>query len=179
LGRYRSHPDDDREREFHYRAQLVIPPSGPGSAPSGSNQGPTHKTQGPYAPVKPTTPPAENNEKRPPTPEGTPQTLHAPTPNAAQVMDYSKGGAAVGFVINSQTNGVATSFPPDPSGVSPAGTSNLVMGTGNLYVKYSTDGGQTFTTISDLSTVFGDQPDGGYCCDQVLHYIPSIDRIVW
>ena len=53
------------------------------------------------------------------------------------------------------------------------------MGSGNLYVKYSTDGGQTFTTITDLSTVFGDQPDGGYCCDQVLHYIPSIDLIVW
>jgi hypothetical protein len=93
-------------------------------------------------------------------------------------MDY-KNGAAVGFVINTQSNGTANNFPPDPSAVSSGGPSNLVIATGNLYVKYSTDGGSTFTTITDLSTVFGDQPDGGYCCDQVMHYIPSIDRIVW
>ena len=54
-----------------------------------------------------------------------------------------------------------------------------MLATGNLYIKYSIDGGSNFTTISDLSTIFGDQPDGGYCCDQVVHYIPSIDRMVW
>ncbi len=177
-GHYRSHRNGDREREFHYRAELLIPPIGPGSSTSTTKQGTTHQTKGPY-PALPQPPQGESNEQRPPTPQGTPQTVHPPTPNQAQVMDYSKGGAAVGFVINSQTNGVATSFPPDPSAVSPAGASNLVMGSGNLYIKYSTDGGTTFTTINNLSTVFGDQPDGGYCCDQVLHYIPSIDRIVW
>jgi hypothetical protein len=137
----------------------------------------THKTQGPY-PSIPQPPQTESNEQRAPTPEGSLQTVHPPTPQAANVMD-SKNAAAVGFVINTQTNGVSTNFPPDPSAIGSGGASNLVIATANLYVKYSTDGGSTFTTISDLSTVFGDQPDGGYCCDQVMHYIPSIDRIVW
>ena len=46
-GHYRSHRD--REREFHYRAQLIVPPVGPGSAPAGTNTGVTHKTQGPVS----------------------------------------------------------------------------------------------------------------------------------
>ncbi|MFZ1137497.1 MAG: hypothetical protein WAN69_21300 [Candidatus Korobacteraceae bacterium] len=179
-GHYRSHRDGDREREFHYRAELLIPPIGPGTATSTTKQGTTHQTKGPY-PALPQPPQTENNEKLPPTPESTPpQQIHPPTPTAMKVMDYSSGGASVGFVINSQTNGVINSFPTDPSGVSSsAGTNGLVLGSGNLYIKYSTDGGTTFTTINNLSTVFGDQPDGGYCCDQVLQYIPSIDRIVW
>jgi hypothetical protein len=86
---------------------------------------------------------------------------------------------AVGFVINSRSNGIANRFPPDPSAAGSGSASNIVLATGNLYIKYSTDGGSTFTTISNLSTVFGDQPDGGYCCDQVVHYIPGIDRFAW
>ncbi len=91
----------------------------------------------------------------------------------------ASGGAAVGFVINTESNGIATRFPPDPSAIGSDAAASVVLMTGNLYMKVSTDGGKTFTTIDNLSTVFGDQPDGGYCCDQVVHYVPSIDRFVW
>lgn len=184
-GNYRSRRgDDEREHRFRERVKLSIPPIAPGTAPATNSTGPTHRTKGPYPPL-PQPPQTENNEQRAPTPQGTPQTLHPPTPKGAAVMDpgitsypgIAKGGAAVGFLINTQTNGVNTNFPPDPSGV--AGSNKVVMVTGNLYVKYSIDGGSTFTTINNLSTVFGDQPDGGYCCDQVLQYIPSIDLMVW
>jgi hypothetical protein len=178
-GRYRERRDnEERERRFRADVKLLVPPAAPGSAPASSNTGTTHKTQGPY-PALPQPPQTESNPPRAPTPQGTPQTLHPPTPKGAAVMDWGSAGAgaAVGFVINSQTNGVYNNFPPDPNGI--GGSNKVVMVSGNLYIKYATDGGTSFTTINNLSTVFGDQPDGGYCCDQVLQYIPSLDLIVW
>jgi hypothetical protein len=184
-GRYRSRDHDD-SREFSYRTNVQIPPLAPGSATVTTKTGVTNQTKGPY-PALPQPPQQESNEGRAPTPEGTPRSLNPKTPNAAGIQDpgitsypgVAKGGAAVGFVINTESNGVNQSFPPDPSAIGSGGSSNVVLATGNLYIKYSTDGGKTFTTISNLSTVFGDQPNGGYCCDQVVHYIPSIDRFVW
>jgi hypothetical protein len=173
-------------RSFIYTTKIQIAPPAPGSATVTSKTGVTHQTNGPY-PALPQPPQREGNENRPPTPEGEPRSLHPKTPNSAGVQDpkitsypgNANGAAAVGFVINTQSNGTNQNFPPDPSAVGSGSSSNVVLATGNLYMKYSTNGGSTFTTISNLSTIFGDQPDGGYCCDQVVHYIPSIDRFVW
>jgi hypothetical protein len=188
-GSYRGRGDDkddgERERKFRFETKLQIPPQGPGSATATTNHGTTHQTQGPY-PALPQPPQREKNENRAPTPESTPQVIFPKTPQLSGIKDpgittypgIAKGGA-VGFVINTQSGGVATNFPPDPSAAGSGAASNVVLMTGNVYTKYSTDGGKTFKTITNLSTVFGDSPDGGYCCDQVVHYIPSIDRIVW
>jgi hypothetical protein len=189
-GRYRGRrPDDkddrERERKFEFETKLQIPPQGPGSATATTNHGVTHKTQGPY-PEIPQAPAKEKNENRAPTPESTPHVVFPKTPSLSAIKDpgitsfpgIAQGGA-VGFVINTQSGGVSTNFPPDPSAAGSGGASKVVLMTGNTYTKYSTDGGSTFKTITNLSTVFGDSPDGGYCCDQVVHYIPSIDRIVW
>ncbi len=183
-GRYRDSHDDSRD--FTYQTELHVPPLGPGSAPVTTKTGVTHHTQGPY-PELPQPPQTDTNENRPPTPVGTVLNLHPPTPTLAGIQDpqitsypgIAKGAAAVGFTINQETNGVNNRFPPDPSAMGSGSSSNVVLATGNLYMKYSINGGQSFTTINNLSTVFGDQPDGGYCCDQVVHYIPSIDRFVW
>jgi hypothetical protein len=189
-GRYRGRRDrdgDDEEREwkFRFETKLQIPPQGPGSATVKTNHGATHRTEGPY-PELPQPVQREKNENLPPTPENKPQVIFPKTPKFADIKDPQIGsypgvaqGGAVGFVINTQNTGVANSFPPDPSGADSGGTSNVVLNTGNVYLKYSTDGGKTFKTISNFSTVFGDSPDGGYCCDQVVHYIPSMDLIVW
>jgi hypothetical protein len=189
-GLYRGRRDrdkdgDDRERKFHFERSFQIPPQGPGNATVRTNQGPTHQTQGPY-PELPQPPQAEENEDLPPTPESSPQTIFPSTPTLSGIKNPGitsfpgiATGGAVGFVINTQNGGVANRFPPDPSGADSGGSTNVVISTGNLYTKYSTDGGATFKTITNLSTVFGDSPDGGYCCDQVVHYIPSIDRMVW
>ena len=191
-GRYRGRRDNDkddgeRDRKFHFELKLHIPPQGPGTATATTNHGVTHKTQGPY-PEIPQLPQKEKNENRAPTVESTPQTVFPKTPQLSGIKDPGitsfpgivQGGGAVGFVINTQSGGVgASNFPPDPSAAGSGGASKVVLMTGNMYTKYSTDGGSTFKTITNLSTVFGDSPDGGYCCDQVVHYIPSIDRIVW
>ena len=62
--------------------------------------------------------------------------------------------------------------------ISGADAGHVVMLTGNRYADYSTDSGQTFTTI-DPTTVFPDTLAGGLCCDQVVQYVPSINRFVW
>jgi hypothetical protein len=192
-GRYHYRDKDDsdkddraRNEDFHYQTRVHLPPGAPGSATAGTNHGITHHTTGPY-PALPQPEQTESNDNRPPTPEGSPRVVFPKTAQKSGILDpgittypgIASGGAAVGFVINTESDGIANRFPPDPSAIGTDAASNVVLMTGNLYMKYSTDGGSTFTTISNLSTVFGDQPDGGYCCDQVVHYVPSIDRIVW
>jgi hypothetical protein len=56
----------------------------------------------------------------------------------------------------------------------------VVFYTGNWYAAMSSDGGKTFQFI-DPSTAFAafDPPGKQFCCDQVVHYIPSIDTFVW
>jgi hypothetical protein len=80
--------------------------------------------------------------------------------------------------------------PWDPSGASvdvasdTGLASRLVFLTGNTYALLSTDGGSTFTKL-DPTTIFpnfdsnNNLIDGGLCCDQVIQYIPSINRVVW
>lgn len=72
-------------------------------------------------------------------------------------------------------------FPWDPSGATVQRTrqlTNIVFLTGNTYALLSTDGGGTFARI-DPTTVFPNGADGGLCCDQVVQYIPQIDRFIW
>lgn len=169
---------DGHGKKFHLVVDIQLPPPAPGSAASSTNRGLTHRARGPFAPL-PQPPQIDSNEDRAPTPLGSPTLVFPHTVTNTSAQDASASGAALGFVVNSNSPGIATRFPPDPTAAASGTSSNVVLATGNLYMKYSTDGGTTFTTITNLSTVFGDQPDGGYCCDQVVHYIPSIDRFVW
>ncbi len=54
----------------------------------------------------------------------------------------------------------------------------VVMYTGNWYAAQSADGGQTFQYL-DPFRAFPDPPNMGFCCDQVVNYIASIDTFVW
>jgi hypothetical protein len=57
---------------------------------------------------------------------------------------------------------------------------DVVLFTGNWYSAISTDGGKTFLYIDPTSTQRPTDPPGvTFCCDQVAHYIPSIDTFVW
>jgi hypothetical protein len=53
---------------------------------------------------------------------------------------------------------------------------DVVLYTGNWYAAVSRDGGATFRFMNP--TQF-DTPRFQFCCDQVAHYIPSIDTFVW
>jgi hypothetical protein len=64
----------------------------------------------------------------------------------------------------------------EPSGASGGG---VVFESANSYAAYSTNGGGNFTRL-DPSTIFPQSaPVGAFCCDQIVQYVPSIDRFVW
>ena len=171
---------------FQVSRFLRVPRPGPGFATVHSGFVVSQVTVGPL-PSLGDSPIVESNEARPPVPIGSPLNPFPLTATTTGVLDFGpiplpgpSAGAAVAFVKNTQSNGVANRFPPDPSGASSGNSASVVLATSNLSLKLSTDRGATFpTTISDFSTVFGDKPDGGYCCDQVVHYIRRIDRLVW
>jgi hypothetical protein len=63
----------------------------------------------------------------------------------------------------------------EPSGGSTGG--GVVFATANWVAAFSTDGGNTFTQL-DPTTIFPNDAVG-FCCDQVVQYVPSIDRFIW
>jgi hypothetical protein len=81
------------------------------------------------------------------------------------------------------------SFPPDSSG---AASGKIVLTTGNWksFGAVSRNGGATFK-LFDPTTIFPSGPtfttvggrrvqlDGGMCCDQVIQYVPQINRFIW
>lgn len=83
------------------------------------------------------------------------------------------------LVKNVQLNDVATadtaSHVCEPSA---ATSGDVVFYTGNWFAAVSTDGGTTFKYI-DPYTTFPNPPGMGFCCDQVVQYIKSIDTFVW
>ncbi len=55
---------------------------------------------------------------------------------------------------------------------------DVVLYTGNWYAARSVDSGRTFEFIDPFRS-FPDPPNLGFCCDQVVNYLPSIDTFVW
>ncbi len=80
--------------------------------------------------------------------------------------------------------GTYTSYPPvnnvsrGAADISGADSNSVVMLSGNRYAAYSTDGGATFKTINPTA-IFPDTLAGGFCCDQVIYYVPAIERFIW
>jgi len=81
------------------------------------------------------------------------------------------------------------SLPPDTSGAD-AGNTILVTGNWKSFGRASADGGMTFNTL-DPTTIFPSGPtyrfigrrriqlDGGICCDQIVQYVPQINKFIW
>lgn len=106
-----------------------------------------------------------------------------------QQIKNNAGGAGGDPVVFSQYNqfgSLINSFgiPPDPSG---ARSGNVILYTYNTKGVLSINGGTKYNII-DPTTIFPSTPskdasgnflDGGLCCDQVIQYVPSIDRFIW
>ena len=170
---------------------IELPPASPGSATLkiGSVSG-TLTTGGPFPPQ----PPAfddDVNAPRPPVPIGpfvpvtkTPNGTVAFQPNGIQVKPQVEPQAAVVFNSNTATGltsaglscspGTAPSTCAEPSGASGGG---VIFITANWIAAYSTNGGGLFTQV-DPTTVFPNDAVG-FCCDQVVQYVPSINRFIW
>jgi hypothetical protein len=95
---------------------------------------------------------------------------------------------AITFLANSHLNlpsgpfnGTASST-SEPSGAGPvpatgASGGGVIFSTANWLAAFSTDGGSTFTHL-DPTTIFPNDVVG-YCCDQIVQYVPSINRFIW
>lgn len=88
----------------------------------------------------------------------------------------ASGDAALQFGMNLDLGGrglgIGSSGEP-----SVAATGNTIFYTENFAAGYSLDGGINWTTINpsrDLPSVVG-----GFCCDQVVVYVPRVNRFVW
>jgi hypothetical protein len=83
------------------------------------------------------------------------------------------GGRPVTFNVN-QGLGLNGSTTAEPSGANGGG---VVFVTFNWSAAYSTDGGSTFTQL-DPTTIFPNDAVG-FCCDQIVQYVPAINRFIW
>ncbi len=89
-----------------------------------------------------------------------------PTPPGAQ--------GPVGFRTFTETE-LSQNWPPDMSG---ARGGDVVLMSGNLWLKISLDGGKSFKDLDFTKIFAADKTFGGWAGDQVIHYIPSIDCFV-
>ncbi len=114
--------------------------------------------------------------------EGVERQFHSTTPAArADSAPLAVPADELTLVINSELAGPAQSQTSANVGEpSAAINGNVVFYTGNWYAAMSSDGGKTFLYVDPRTTQQGSDPAGvTFCCDQIVHYIPSIDTFVW
>jgi hypothetical protein len=87
------------------------------------------------------------------------------------------GGSGLDFPVWTEDTSV-TPASTNAADISGAKGGRVVMMSGNWWVDYSTDSGATFTTLNP-TTIFPNTLVGGFCCDQIIQYAPSIDRFLW
>ncbi|MDD5581296.1 MAG: hypothetical protein PHY16_18755 [Methylobacter sp.] len=137
----------------------------------------------PYPPAEHDDTEEPNEDEGPDVPVGLFRGFVTPR-NELKLMDFKSPGGAGGdpdpVVFGKYTpyGTTATPLSTVAADISGAESGNVVLATGNWYAVYSTDGGTTFKSI-DPTTVFPNTADGGFCCDQVVQYAPSIDRFIW
>ena len=171
---------------------VTLPVSSPGSNTAGNGSvDPISVTGAPYPPQPPEMD-DDVNVPRPPIPTG-PYTPGTPTPTGTSFDAFPspsfKPLAVVpsARVIFRQNSGIGTSSPgtncspgtapsscAEPTGAAGGG---VIFVTANWIAAYSTDGGSTFTQLNPTKVFPKDTI--GFCCDQVVQYVPSIDRFIW
>jgi len=170
---------------FELASDLEIPPAAPGFGPLLTATVAEHFiSDAPFTPRPPeftvaTNPPFWAVPIAPfvpgtPTPGGTGATA-APFGAAAPFAAALSAEEAAGTVVfDANTGGINGGAAANSSTTSePSGASD---GDDVVFV-YSTDGGATFTPINPTAIFPADTV--GYCCDQVVQYVPSIDRFIW
>lgn len=177
----------DRKR-FKFDTVVVIPPDGPGKGALHSVAVHPGRVFGAPFPARRPSFDNEVNALRWTVPTG-PRIAGARRPNSTDVTRApmtpprapgSEDPAAIVFEAN-QSMGLTSAAAGTVSTIAePSGASNghdVVFSTANWVAAYSTNGGGSFTQL-DPTKIF--PPDAvGYCCDQVVQYVRSIDRFLW
>ena len=157
------------------------PPSTPPTPDNGQDEG-VPIPAGPYIPTgKPVIKPAPPTQETNPLAPGRDLRAHAAGVGDIQVVrnrdlssrgPFGIGPMPIGSSLRSSDGG-EQSVATGPNG-------NAVMYTTNNADGVSTDGGYTFTYL-DPANAFGaaSSPAGGFCCDQVVTYVPQVKRFVW
>ena len=183
---------------FSVNRNIQVPPASPGNGVliTGTTTS-TFITPGRY-PVPDTLPEPDENEGNNPlgilVPVGRQQTVFPFTSPSSGEQPPGGGNAAGGVLFGKNTPfGKNGGTPVDPSGATATtgNAANIVLSTGNTYASISTDGGATFTNVNPFcmfgydtcdaagNTVGAPLVDGDLCCDQVVQYVPGINRFVW
>ena len=156
---------------------------------------PHHVEGGKYPAFDPQDDPKErNNEFAYPVPEGPLRGTLSPTKGPSQFFQIQKkkedipvGGAGDPVVFSDFDPLGTTSTVGSPPDMNAARGGNVAMVSYNTRVQVSTDGANTWTE-KNPTTIFpsgpakdpaGNKLDGGLCCDQILQYVPQIDRFIW
>lgn len=190
-------------RCFRLKIRLIVPPAAPGFAPVKTTSIEPKSVTGAPFPHQPLNfDDDEVNMEAPPIPTapfipGTPTptstgTQMSPAPidsetkaasDASPSILFPSAAGPVVFVGNNSlgltsgtVNGTAATGANavEPSGASGGG---VIFVTANWTAAYSTDGGSTFTQLDP--TTFFPADAVGFCCDQIVQYVPSIDRFIW
>jgi hypothetical protein len=160
---------------FTLNSNLIIPPAAPGSrAVTTTTVGSNTVSGAPFPPRPPNFGPEQNGAGWT-VPTG-PFVSGTPTPigTGTQTAPLRDPGTVV-FTVNNGAGLNASTCCTEPSGASGGG---VVFVTANFLAAYSTDGGSTFPTHLDPTTIFPND-NVGLCCDQIVQYVPSIDRFIW
>jgi hypothetical protein len=163
---------------FTLSTDLLIPPDAPGSNTLGTVEVVPSSTSGPY-PGQPPTFDEEVNPQRWTVPTGP---FVSGTPSEGTMVKPAPFGdpPAIAFNANNALNLVSGNFNGQASTVAePSGgatADGVVFATANWTAAYSMDG-TNFTQL-DPTTIFPNDAVG-FCCDQIVQYVPSIDRFVW
>jgi len=174
---------------FELDSDLTVPPAAPGSAPLSTLMVPSNfVSDAPFPPRPPDSGPLVNNPNwtvptAPFVPGGPPsastQVGAAPSPAASEARAPGDGAESLAPVVVFKANqslGVTAgiSGTAEPSGAS---SGDVVFASANWRAAYSTDGGSSFNSLNPTTIFPADAI--GFCCDQIVQYIPSIDRFVW
>jgi hypothetical protein len=168
-------PSNDDRHEFTVSDEIKLPPVSPGSAQLQSSKVESHHVSGGHYPHIAPNFDEEENGSRWTVPTG-PFVAGKPTPTGTSTEKAPKvPGDPPGVTFNAnQGLGINGNTIAEPSGAVGGG---VIFVTANFYAAYSKDGGSTFTKL-DPTTIFPND-NVGLCCDQIVQYVPGIDRFIW
>ncbi|HPF10140.1 MAG TPA: hypothetical protein PKW08_13370 [Flavobacteriaceae bacterium] len=102
-----------------------------------------------------------------------------PANDPIKVVAYDPNGGASQAISFEEYDEIGDAVNPNAVLPEPSVAENgqTVMTTGNVWMSLSLDGGQNFTSVNP-TTIFPNDY-GGFCCDQVVQYVPQYDLFVW